>query len=324
MAFENRRIGTTSLMVSTLGLGAAPLGGLFSRSSDTDAIETVRASVAAGINYIDVAPHYGQGLAEKRLGLAVSGISRSSFTLSTKVGRLLEETEATPTSQGNWPEALNFATVYDTSRRGIVRSLDDSLARMGVAEVDILLLHDPDRYAQDAASLRSMIAEAYETLSMLRDEGRVKAIGIGVNSPDPCLMAMEHGKWDCFVLAGSYSVLRQEDKNLLDRCVEASISVLIGGPYMSGALAGGSTWRYRPIPEEIERDLERLKTVCSEFDVPMQAAALQFPLQHPAVSSVIVGMRSAHEVAENVEFLSRSISADFWSTLADEGLIAPR
>lgn len=323
MEIENRKIGTTAVKVSTLGLGAAPLGGLFSRSSDADAMETVRASVAAGINYIDVAPHYGQGLAEKRIGLAVSDIPRRSFTLSTKVGRLLEETEE-GTPQGNWPEALQFATVYDTSRRGIVRSLDDSLERMGVASVDILFLHDPDRYAPNATALRSMIGEAYDTLAMLREQGRVKAIGIGVNSPDPCLTALELGRWDCFVLAGSYSVLRQEDQNLLDRCREASVSVLIGGPYMSGALAGGSTWRYRPIPDEIRRDLVRLKTVCSEFDVPMQAAALQFPLQHPAVSSILVGMRSAGEVVENVQFLNRPIPEAFWSALAGEGLISPR
>ena len=169
--------------------------------------------------------------------------------------------------------------------------------------------------------LRGLISEAYETLSSLREEGRVGAIGIGANTPEVGLVALELGQWDCFLLAGTYSVLEQNDQGLLDRCARNSVSVLIGGPYMSGALAGGATWRYRPIPTEIATRIGRLDGICRDHDVPLQAAALQFPLLHPAVASVIVGMRSADEVGQNVEFLRHPIPGGFWDSLAAEGFI---
>lgn len=316
---ELRQIGKTPLKSSVLSLGAAPLGGLFAPVSQADANATVEASLQVGVTLIDVAPHYGQGLAEQRLGQALQNLPKENYLLSTKVGRLLEPS-GTAAAGGNWPEALNFTTVYDTSRRGILKSLDDSGRRLGTSDIDIAFLHDPDRYARDPSALRDMIAEAYETLSELRSRGRVKAIGIGVNAPEPCLAAMQIGAWDCLILAGSYSVLRQDDEGLLDASLASSVSVLIGGPYMSGALAGGSTWRYRPIPPDIADDIARLKTLCGRHKVPMQAAALQFPLRHPAVSSVIVGMRSASEVAENYGFLNVSIPDAFWSDLENEGL----
>ncbi|MBY3163904.1 aldo/keto reductase [Rhizobium laguerreae] len=316
---ELRQIGKTPLKCSVLSLGAAPLGGLFAPVTEADASATVEASLRVGIKLIDVAPHYGQGLAEIRLGKALQGLPNDNYLLSTKVGRLLEPSESA-TVGDNWPEALNFTTVYDTSRRGILKSLEDSCRRLGTSEIDIAFLHDPDRYAKDSSALKGMISEVFETLSELRSQGRVKAIGIGANAPEPCFAAMQIGRWDCFVLAGTYSVLRQEDKGLLDACLASSVSVLIGGPYMSGALAGGSTWRYKLIPQDIADDIERLRTLCDRHKVPMQAAALQFPLRHPAVSSVIVGMRSAPEVAENYSFLNAPIPDGFWSDLEKEGL----
>ncbi|MGO7836735.1 aldo/keto reductase [Rhizobium johnstonii] len=316
---ELRQIGKTPLKSSVLSLGAAPLGGLFAPVMEVDASATVKASLRVGIKLIDVAPHYGQGLAEVRLGKALQSLPNDNYLLSTKVGRLLEPS-GSATAGANWPEALNFTTVYDTSRRGILKSLEDSSRRLGTSKIDIAFLHDPDRYAKDSSDLRGMISDAYETLSELRSQGRVKAIGIGVNAPEPCFAAMQIGTWDCFVLAGTYSVLRQEDKGLLDACAAASVSVLIGGPYMSGALAGGSTWRYRPIPPDIADDIARLKAICDRHEFPMRAAALQFPLRHPAVSSVIVGMRSASEVAENYGLLNALIPDGFWSDLEQEGL----
>ncbi|MBZ9938136.1 aldo/keto reductase [Mesorhizobium sp. BR1-1-16] len=318
-AMERRQIGGTALSVSVLGLGAAPLGGLYQPSSAEQAIETVQAAAAAGIDLFDVAPHYGQGLAEQRLGVGLATLRDKDFTLSTKVGRLLDAAPAAP-SQPNWPEALPFSTLYDASRAGILRSVEDSRHRLGELAPAMLFLHDPDRQASGAA-LAEMIAEAYRTLADLRAEGLVSAIGIGVNAAEPCRMALDTGDWDCFLLAGTYSVLRQDDDGLLDLCERRGVSVLIGGPYMSGALAGGATWRYRPIPPDIAADIARLRAVCARNGVPVEAAALQFPLRHPAVAAVLVGMRSADEVERNVAFLQRDIPHSLWADLAAEGLI---
>jgi D-threo-aldose 1-dehydrogenase len=318
---RRRRLGNSGLCVSALGLGAAPLGGMYQPCSDTAAAQTVRAALEAGITLFDVAPHYGQGLAERRLGHGLAQLRSGGYVVSTKVGRLLHPAPRPPAS-AMWPEALAFTTVYDVSRAGILRSLRDSRERVGRATFEILLLHDPDRYADGPDTLRRLIAEAYATLSALRQEGRVRAIGIGANSPAVGLAALELGRWDCFLLAGSYSVLGQEDRGLLDRCAGSAVSVLIGGPYMSGALAGGTTWRYRPIPAGIGARIARLGALCRDHGIPPQAAALQFPLLHPAVASVIVGMRSADEVGQNVAFLRHPIPDRFWDSLLAEGFIA--
>ncbi len=315
---EHRRLGRSGLSVSVLGLGAAPLGGMYRRSSDADAAETVRAALDAGITLFDVAPHYGQGLAERRLGHGLAQAPAGGYAVSTKVGRLLQPT-ASPPPSAMWPEALPFATVYDVSRAGILRSLSDSRARVGRGSFEILLLHDPDRYAEDAGTLRHLIAEAYRTLAELRRAGEVRAIGLGVNTPEVCRMALDLGEWDCFLLAGSYSVLRQNDDGILARCHRLGVSVFIGGPYMSGALAGGDTWRYRPVPEDIAADISRLRALCAAHDVPLPAAALQFPLLHPAVAAVLTGMRSAAEVRQNVDFLRRPIPPAFWEALSRAG-----
>jgi D-threo-aldose 1-dehydrogenase len=319
-AMQRRRVGRSGLCVSVLGLGAAPLGGMYQPSSDAAAAETVRAAVEAGITLFDVAPHYGQGLAERRLGHGLAQMPPGGYVVSTKVGRLLEPAPRPPHS-AMWPEALPFMTVYDVSRAGILRSLRESRARLGGATIDILLLHDPDRHAEDAKALGRLIAEAYRTLDELRGGGEVRAIGLGVNGPAVCHMALDFGAWDCLLLAGTYSVLRQEDDGVLDRCAEAGVSVLIGGPFMSGALAGGTTWRYRPIPAKVAGEIERLRAIGRAHGVPIEAAALQFPLRHPAVAAVVAGMRSAHEVWHNFDALHHPISPAFWEELAAERVI---
>ena len=317
---ERRQIGRTGLSASVIGLGAAPLGGMYVPSSDAAAVETVRAALGAGIDFIDVAPHYGQGLAEHRLGRALAAARPERCAVSTKVGRLLVP-EPRPQAQPTWPEALSYRTVYDVSRAGILRSLDDSRARVGRADFDVLLLHDPDRQAEDEASMARLLAESYDTLAELRAAGQVRAIGLGVNAPGVCHRALDLGAWDCFLLAGCYSVLRQEEAGLLARCQEAGVSVLIGAPFMSGALAGGTTWRYRPIPEDVAAGIARLRSIGATHGVPLEAAALQFPLLHPAVAVVVVGMRSAEEVRRNAGFLHHPIPAAFWHALLAEGFV---
>lgn len=315
---EHRPLGRTGLSVSVLGLGAAPLGGLYVPSSDQAAYATLAAATAAGVTLVDVAPHYGQGLAERRLGQALARLPAAPLVLSTKVGRVIEpDPAAAPPPL--FPEALPGRTVYDASRHGILRSIADSRARTGRDGFDILLLHDPDRQVETEAALRRLIEEAYRTLAELRDAGHVRAIGIGVNAPAACHIAIDVGAWDCFLLAGSYSVLRQEDAGLLDRCQREGISVLIGGPYLSGVLAGGNTWRYRPVPADVALAVARLRAIGAAHGVPLEAAALQFPLRHPAVAAVLAGMRSADELEANVRFLQHPIPAAFWQDLASAG-----
>jgi D-threo-aldose 1-dehydrogenase len=315
-----RKLGRTGIELSVLGFGAAPLGGMYVPSSDADAIEAVQTALDAGISYFDVAPHYGQGLAELRLGRGLSARPSAACVVGTKVGRLLEPAEAAPTVP-MWPEALPFRTVYDVSASGIRRSLRESLTRTGRRRFEIALLHDPDRYAEDDAALASLIGTAYRTLTALRAERGTDAIGLGVNSADVCRIALDLGDWDCFLLAGTYSVLRQDDGGLLERCRKAGVGVIIGGPFMSGALAGGTTWRYRPIPETIAADIAKLRAICCDHRVPIKAAALQFPLLHPAVAAVVVGMRLASEVRENVQALYHPIPAAFWQELIAAGFI---
>ncbi len=318
---ERRPIGRTGLAVSVMGLGGAPLGGLFRASSTEDAAETVEAALAAGINHIDVAPQYGLGLAEMRVGASLAALAPRELLLSSKVGRLLVPNQERK-ALANWPEALSYDMRYDVTPEGIRRSLSDSITRLGGRKPDMLFLHDPNRYAS-GPELSRLMAEAYRTLAALREEGSVAAIGIGVNAPEPCRMALEVGQWDCFLLASTYSVLRQYDEGLLDRCARDGVSVLVGGPYMSGALAGGTRWRYRPIPTDVAGDLTQLRQLCARHDIPLEAAALQFPLRHPAVASVVVGMRTADEVRQNVGFLRTPISDAFWSDLAADGFVRP-
>jgi D-threo-aldose 1-dehydrogenase len=291
---------------------------MYSPSSDEDAAATIRAARDCGITLFDVAPHYGQGLAERRLGHGLALAPSDAHVVSTKVGRLLQPAAGLP-KPAMWPEALPFATVYDVSRGGILRSVGDSRERVGRSRFDILLLHDPDRHAEDGKALERLIAEAYRTLAELREAGEVRAVGLGVNAPEACRMALDLGEWDCFLLAGSYSVLRQSDDGVLAQCHRSGVSVLVGAPYMSGALAGGDTWRYRPIPDDIAKDIARLRALCAAHDVALQSAALQFPLLHPAVAAVVAGMRSASEVRQNVDFLCRPVDPAFWTALSREG-----
>jgi len=317
-----RAIGKTGVEISVMGLGAAPLGGLYQPSSQRDADATIAAAHAAGITHIDVAPHYGRGLAEVRVGHGLGRSAADAFVLSTKVGRLLRPTAA-PVPMPNFPEALPVETSYDVSARGIAQSFTDSIERLASHVPSILLLHDPDRYAEGEA-LRTLIATAHRALCELKIIIVVAAIGIGVNAPEACRIALEVGDWDCFLLAGRYSVLRQEDEGVLDACLARGVSVLIGAPFMSGALAGGTTWRYRPIPADVAADIAMLRALCARYGVPMEAVALQFPLRHPAVTSVVVGMRNAREVEKNAQALSTPVPDEFWHELPALGFAGGR
>jgi D-threo-aldose 1-dehydrogenase len=302
-------------------MGGAPLAGLFESLPEEDARATVEAAYRAGVRYFDTAPFYGHGKGEVRLGAALAAFPRADFVISTKVGRVLVPAEGS-IEDYQYRDVLPFNPVFDFSRDGILRSFESSLERLGLERVEILLIHDPDEHREVA------LREAFPTLARLREEGRIAAVGAGMNQWEMLHDFAREADFDCFLLAGRYTLLDQSAlSKLLPACETRRISILLGGPYNSGVLAAGSRGQGRfdykaPSPEILAR-VERLEAVARRHGVPLKAAALQFPLAHPAVASVIPGARSAAEVEENVRMMSHAIPASFWNEVRDERLVAP-
>jgi D-threo-aldose 1-dehydrogenase len=317
------------LELTRLGFGGAPLGNLFTAVAEDDARRAVDAAYAAGIRYFDTAPLYGHGLSELRLGEALRGRPRASFVLSTKVGRVLEPGRAERSAYVDVPPC---GPRFDYSYDGALRSVEASLRRLGLDRVDILLIHDIDAFTHGPdgreARFREAMAGAYRALAELRGAGTVRAIGVGVNEWEICQRCLEAADFDCFLLAGRYSLLEQAPlDSFLPLCVRRGIGVVIGGPFNSGILATGAVpgarYDYKPAPPAILERARRLERVCASHDVPLAAAALQFPLFHPAVASVIPGARSAAEVEQNVALLDHPIPPALWRDLKAEGLVRP-
>ena len=323
---ERRRIGRTGLDVTVLGFGCAPIGGLFGKVPDEQAHAAVRAARAGGIGYFDTAPFYGIGLAEHRLGESVRGTARD-FVLSTKVGRLLKPAARAPESM--FHESLPFEIVFDYSYDGVMRSLDDSCQRLGMAGADVLYIHDVNRkWHGDAVEERfaEVMEGGYRALERLRSAGAVKAIGVGVNDPDILVRFAKAGDFDCFMLAGRYTLLEQTPlERLFPLCEERGISIVAAGPFNSGILATGAKpgakYFYADAVPEILEKTRRIEAVCARHAVPLAAAALQFALGHPVVASVATGMVSPREVESNLRHMGRAIPDDFWLELKHEGLL---
>ncbi len=325
--FPRRRIGRSSLEVTTLGLGCATLGGTRIAVTRAEAEAIVRAAWDAGVRYVDTAPYYGFGQAERAVGDALRAEPRGEWVLSTKVGRLLRPRVAAP-QEGAPPHLMPFDPVYDYSHDGILRSVEDSLQRLGLARIDILYVHDIGTYQHgpDAhpALMRTLRESGYRALEELRRSGVVRAIGIGVNEREVLLEALEWGEWDAFLLAGRYTLLEQAPlDDLLPRCLKAGTSIVVGGPLNSGILAGRDTWNYRTAPPEIVARVDAIRAVCDCHGVPLAAAALQFPLAHPEVAAIIPGPRSAEEFRANLALLRQPIPAALWQDLRRAGLLHP-
>ena len=326
-----RAIGRTGLAVTTIGLGGAPLGNLFAPIAEADAQAVIRAAWDGGVRYFDTAPHYGQGLSEVRFGLALQATRRDDFVLSTKVGRIMTPDSTAPAKFNNFIDGLKARPHYDYSGDGARRSLEDSYERLALPRVDIAFIHDIDRPTHgDAqpARFKEAMDGAYPALAALRAAGAIRAIGLGVNDWKVCCDAMRHGDFDCFLLAGRYTLLDQSAlSEFLPMCVARSASVIVGGPYNSGVLApkapgAGATYDYRPASREILDRVDRLEQMAKEHGIPLAAAALQFAFGHPAVVSVIPGARSVAEVTSNLDFAKTPIPPAFWRDLKTQGLIA--
>jgi D-threo-aldose 1-dehydrogenase len=330
-ASETRRLGKSGVEVTIMGFGGAPLGNMYQALSDADAWATVRACYEAGIRYFDTAPLYGYGLSEHRVGEALRGRQRDSFVLSTKVGRLLKPGDPKTLAHGQFKDALPFAEVYDYSYDGVMRSVEDSLQRLGMHRIDILLAHDLDVWTHGSEAARQarvaeFMAGGYRAMALLREQGAVRAIGAGINETAACQDLAERGDFDCFLLAGRYTLLEQAPLDtLLPLCERRQIALIIGGAYNTGILATGAVegayFQYSPAPPEILERVRRIEAVCADHRVRLPTAALQFPLGHPAVATVIPGTRAPGEVEQNLEIFAPKIPADFWAELKQEGLV---
>jgi D-threo-aldose 1-dehydrogenase len=307
-------LGRSGATVSRIGLGTAPLAGLFSAVGDEQATATLDAAWTAGLRYFDTAPHYGAGLAERRLGtfLADTGRPRAEFTVSTKVGRLLVPGDAALGDEAFHGER-GLVRVRDYSAEGVYRSLAESLERSGLEAFDTVLIHDPDDHWEEA------VTGAYPALARLRDQGAVRAIGAGMNQTAMLTRFVTETDLDCVLVAGRYSLLdRSAAEVLLPLCAEREVGVLVGGVFNSGILADpspGATYDYAPASDDVLRRARSLAERCAAHGVPLAAAALQFPLRHPAVTGVVLGARSPLEVTENIAHAAAKIPAELWAEL---------
>ena len=312
-----------------LGLGGTGLGDMYHTTTDEAAATTVDAAWEAGIRYFDTAPHYGAGLSEHRFGQALRRRARDEYTLSTKVGRLLQ-----PAYPGEiaapFVSALPFRRVLDYTGDGVRRALEDSLQRLAVGHVDIVYVHDlsPDALGHDEFGHHMRIAAgpggAFESLVKLREEGTIKGWGMGVNTVEPCLRALQASDPDIFLLAGRYTLMETTAlSELFPLCAARGAGVVLGGPFNSGFLAGGEHYDYVPANADKHAQRERLRRVAARHGVDLAGAALQFGAAHPVVAATIPGASSVEHLRRNATLMEMAIPAAFWSELSSEGLLPP-
>ncbi|MCV6593496.1 MAG: aldo/keto reductase [Silicimonas sp.] len=320
---KQRRVGKTGLSIDVLGLGGAPLGGNFVDLDNREAAELISAARKAGMSYFDTAPWYGFGRSERVMGDMLRG---SEYILSDKVGRLLKPGAVPNPGDFGMIDPLPFNVVYDYSYDGIMRAYEDNLQRLGLERIDILLVHDIGKMTHgdaNGAHFRDLETGGYRALDELRASGQVKAIGLGVNENAVCEAALGIGQWDVFLLAGRYTLLEQTPlETLFPACAKAGTTVICGGPFNSGILVGREMWNYAKAPEDVVAKARALGDVAAAHDVPLAAAALQFPLAHEIMTSVIPGPRNAGELAQILDWFEAPIPAEFWADLQNKGLLA--
>ncbi len=322
-----RRLGRTKLELTTLGFGGSAIGNLHQPVPEQSAFEIVAAALEGGIGYFDTAPLYGGGLGEHRIGHVLRRAKRDDYVLSTKIGRMLRPIPS-GVSPGPYTDQLPFEIVHDYGYDAVRRSIEDSLQRLGISRIDIALIHDIDPYNHGDAyreRFREAMEGAYPALVKLRDEGVLGAIGVGVNNVDVCEACAKAGDFDCFLLAGRFSLVeRIALKSFLPLCQARGIGVIIGAPFNSGILARGTksagTYNYLPVPEDVRRKVEAIEGLCSDHGVRLPDAALQFPLRHNSVAAVLPGMRSVEQVATCIAGIAAKIPEAFWSDLDNLGL----
>ncbi|MEQ8378988.1 aldo/keto reductase [Parvibaculum sp.] len=326
------RLGSSAGQLPALGFGAAPLGNLYRPLTDGDAEALLQAAWNAGLRYFDTAPLYGFGLSERRLGAFLRQRPRDSFTVSTKVGRVLVPNEGWHPQRDYFIDAPAFEPIFDYSYDGIMRSFEASLERLGLDRIDILLMHDIGEKTHGVSHedlFRVAMDGGYRAMEELRRSGAVGALGIGANEWQVCNLAMDRGDWDCFLLAGRYTLLEQGPLvPFLERCVREDKRIIIGGVFNSGILATGAVegarFDYEAASADVSAKVRALGAACRAQQVPLAAAALQFPLAHPAVQNVIPGFGSKSELDEVLQWMAYAIPSGLWEELKREELIDAR
>lgn len=333
-SFKKRRVGKTSLEVTEFGFGSATLAGMNGTVVSPDqARATVTSALDAGVGYFDTAPHYGFGRAEHFIGDALR-YREDGVVLSTKVGRLLRpvRTEKDRTVDNPWTQAFPFEIAYDYSYGGIMRSFEDSLQRLGLAKIDILLVHDIGVQTHGVDGNKKHwadLAGGHKALQELKTKGLVQAIGLGVNEAPALMDALELGDWDVFLIANRYNLLEQAVLDpLFSNCQKRGTSVIAAGPFAAGILAGTNVWgppngAYMPPPAAVMERVMALRALASTHNVPLAAAALQFALAHPVICNVLTGPKTPVELKQNLEWWETAIPDGFWSDLATARLVAP-
>jgi D-threo-aldose 1-dehydrogenase len=333
MTLPKRRVGKTKIEVTTLGLGGAPMGGFRATIPEAEAVALTDAGYEAGIRYFDTSPYYGYGRSELRMGAALRERPRDSFVLSTKIGRILHAMKPGERPPADFREngLPGFAPAFDYSYDGVMRSLEHSYLRLGISRIDIALVHDVDFWTtKDREVLnqrfKTVMDSGFRALDELRKAGVIGAIGVGINESDTSLRFIQAGDFDCMLLAGRYTLLEQGAlEAFLPECTKRGVSVILGGPYNSGILTGGvkpgATHDYVAAAPHLIEKAQKIEAICRRHGVELGAAAMQFPLFHPALCSVIPGALSVGEVKQNVERMSVKIPSDLWSELKREKLL---
>lgn len=326
---DKRQFGRVDLQVTAFSFGTAPLGNIFRPIPEAEAQGMLEAAWDAGVRFYDTAPMYGHGLAELRTGHGLRWKKRDDFVLASKVGRVLTPAKRERIDFAPWADAAPFTMRFDYSYDGTMRSFEDSLQRLGLERMDICFIHDIDvftRGAEQPAVFAQAMDGCWRALEQLRSQGLVKAIGVGVNEWQVCHEALKRRDFDCFLLAGRYTLLEQDALDeFLPLCEQRGAAVVVGGGFNSGILATGAKpgakYNYSPAPQAILHKVAKIEAVCADFQVPLPAAALQFVVAHPAVPSFIAGTRTVAQLRQNLDWFEYPIPAAFWAELKHRGLL---
>ncbi len=321
---KTRRLGKTELELTELGFGGSAIANLYHPTAPEDAYGAIVTAWESGIRYFDTAPRYGYGLSERRMGDALRQYPRAEYVISTKVGRLLIP-DASPKQRDNFPESLPFREQYDYSYDGVMRSFEHSLQRMGTHYIDILYIHDIGKTTHGdahAAMLKTVLEGGYRALTELREQKVIRAIGLGVNECDVCLEVMPYTDFDCFMLSGHYTLLKQEALlKLFPACAQRNIAIIAASPYDSGILANGQHYNYEVASHQIVRRVSAIQKICDAHQVDLPHAAIQFPLQHPQIVSVVTGARNQEQISLSVNYLQQKVPERLWRALKEAELI---
>lgn len=326
---SKNKFGRVDLEVTAFGFGTAPIGNIFREINEETSDAMIQEAWDAGVRYYDTAAMYGHGLAEHRTGHSLRWKNRDDYILSSKVGRILKPARKDDIDYFPWTNAGRFTCHFDYTYDGTMRAFEDSLQRLGLESMDICFIHDIDVFTRgddQPEVFKQAMDGSWKALEKLRGEGVVKAIGVGVNEWEVCHEALKQRDFDCFLLAGRYTLLEQDSlDDFLPLCEERGAAVVVGGGFNSGILATGAVdgakYNYAPAPPEIMEKVKRMEAVCADHSVPLPAAALQFVVAHPAIPSFIAGTRTVEQLKKNLDWFSYPIPADFWADLKAKGLL---